>query len=118
MYQNTKGFVVLESPIEGTIKVQKQNIEITSFRNGKGGTGELLPPNEVSQLELLYRDINILREEIKELRAYKSDIEERKERVLRYFKQGIQGFELDEAVNRGICTTLKTLGIKIKGINE
>ncbi|WP_442637774.1 hypothetical protein [Rossellomorea marisflavi] len=40
-YANMKSSVLIKSPTEGLLKVQKHEIEIVGFKNGKGDTGEL-----------------------------------------------------------------------------
>ena len=40
-YQNTKGQVNIKSPSDGQLRVNKSDIKIIGFRNGKGDSGDL-----------------------------------------------------------------------------
>ncbi|MCA1012804.1 hypothetical protein [Halobacillus halophilus] len=44
--QNTKSKVGVICPAEGHLSLQKNDIDLIGFRNGKGATGELQCPNE------------------------------------------------------------------------
>jgi len=49
-YANMKSSVLIKSPNEGVLKVQKNKIELVGFRNGKGDSGELKLLNDFQGL--------------------------------------------------------------------